>query len=255
MFSGANIKIGYYKKHSSFIYSNPFKRLKLPEHNASLAIENRMHLLKPLDISFKNISPKIYLQQSEIDNAKKLLKSYSIDVLNPLFMIAVLGSSPKKTYPAKYMANLLDLIVSETSNAQLLFNYIPNQLTQAKEIFDLCLPITQKQIVFELYGKNIREFLALTFHCNALIGNEGGAVNMAKAIQVSTFIIFNPSLNKANWFGDSENDKNVAVHLSDYITYGENDKDLAKQNPEVYYSKFKPTFIAPKLTKFLSNIT
>jgi len=254
LFSGAKLKIGYFKKHTSFLYSHPIKRLKQPINNTSLAIENRMLLLEPLDISFKDIAPKIYLQQNEIDQAGKLLHSFSIDIAKPLFMIAVLGSNPKKTYPAEYMAKLLDLIIEETPNAQLLFNYIPKQIDQAKEIFNLCNSATQKQIFIELYGKSIREFIALTYHCNALIGNEGGAVNMAKGIQIPTFIIFNPSLNKANWFGDSENDNNVAVHLSDFVDYKKNDLEFAKQNPETYYQKFKPTFIEPKLNQFLRNL-
>jgi len=254
LFSGAKIKISYYKKHSSFIFTHPIKRLKHPKKNASLAIENRMRLLKPLDIPFKDYFPKIYLQQQEIESAKKILSFHTLEPSSPLFMISVLGSSPKKTYPAKYMANILDLMIHEVPNAQLLFNYIPNQIEAAKEIFNLCSKKTQNQICFKLYGKSIREFVALTFHCNALIGNEGGAVNMAKAIQVPTFIIFNPSLNKANWFGDDENDNNVAVHLSDYIAHQENDLELAKKNPVAYYHKFKPTFISPKLSQFLSNL-
>lgn len=253
-FSGAKLKIGYFKKQTSFLYSHPIIRLKQPINNESLAIENRMRLLEPLEISFKNISPKIYLQQSEIDKSEKLLHSFSVDTTKPLFMIAVLGSHPKKTYPAEYMAKLLDLIVQERPNAQLLFNYIPKQIDQAKEIFNLCNPETQKQIFIDLYGKSIREFIAITFHCNALIGNEGGAVNMAKGIHIPTFIIFNPSLNKANWFGDVEYGNNEAVHLSDYIPYKKNDLELAKQNPELYYQKFKPTFIEPKLSQFLRNL-
>ena len=255
LFSGATVKIGYYKKHSSFIFTHPIKRIKQPKKNASLAIENRMGLLKPLDISFKNLSPKIYLNPNEIESAKKNLQSNNIELANPLFMISVLGSNPKKTYPAKYMASLLDLIIQNIPKAQLLFNYIPNQLDNAKEIFDLCSKKTQDQIFFHLYGKSIREFIALTFHCNALIGNEGGAVNMAKAIQVPTFIIFNPSLNKANWFGEDENDKNVAVHLSDYISYQENDLELAKKNPDTFYQKFNPSLISPKLIQFLNNLS
>ncbi len=254
LFSGATVKIGYYKKHSAFIFTHPIKRIKQPKKNASLAIENRMRLLSPLDIPFKNFSPKIYLNQIEIDNAKKTLLSHSIDLTDPLFMISVLGSNPKKTYPAKYMASLLDVIIQDIPKAQILFNYIPNQLDSAKEIFDLCSKKTQEQIYFNLYGKTIREFIALTFHCNALIGNEGGAVNMAKAIQVPTFIIFNPSLNKANWFGDDETKNNMAVHLSDFITYIDDDYKNAKQNPKLFYLKLKPTFIAPKLTEFLNNL-
>jgi len=200
LFSGASTKIGYYKKLSSFIYSYPIKRLKKPQNNASLAIENRLRLLEPLNISFNNSSPKIFLQQSEIDLAKKLLISFSIDLSKPLYMISVLGSNSKKTYPGDYMVKLLDSIVSEKPDAQLLFNYIPNQFNDAKRIYDLCTKTTQNQIFLDLYGKSLLEFLALTYHCNALIGNEGGAINMAKALQVPTFIIFSPNLNKENWF-------------------------------------------------------
>ncbi|MFT4697267.1 MAG: heptosyltransferase-2 [Flavobacteriaceae bacterium] len=254
LFSGAEIKIGYHKKHTSFIYNKGIKRIKKPEKNTSLAIENRMRLLQPLHIDFENIAPKIYLQESEIAEAKKMLESFQITQSNPLYMISLLGSNPKKTYPAKYMAQLLETIVLEKPNVQLLFNYIPKQLKEAKEIYNLCSKETQDHIYFDLFGKSIRAFLGLTCLCHALIGNEGGAVNMAKALNIPTFIIFNPALNKLNWFGDEESNNNVAVHLADYIEYHEESYNEAKQNPESYYLKFKHTFIVPKLTAFLKDL-
>ena len=253
LFSGAQLKIGYQKKHTSFIYNKGIKRIKKPEQNTSLAIENRMRLLQPLQVDFENITPKIYLQNAEVEQAKKLLDSFQINQSDPLYMISLLGSNPKKTYPAKYMAQLLDTIVKEKPKVQLLFNYIPKQLKEAKEIYNLCAKETQKYIYFELFGKSIREFLALTSLCHALIGNEGGAVNMAKALSIPTFIIFNPALNKQNWFGDEENNNNVAVHIADFIAYQEEDYNKAKENPKSYYLKFKPTFIEPKLIEFLQE--
>tara|TARA_R110000868_G_scaffold8774_6_gene44922 strand:- start:416 stop:1468 length:1053 start_codon:yes stop_codon:yes gene_type:complete len=253
LFSGSKIKIGYHKKHTSFIYNKNIKRLKKPEHSLSLAIENRLRLLIPLQIPFGNFEPKIILNKKEIEQAKKTLESFKVKLKNPLYMISVLGSSPKKTYPAKYMAVLLDYIIQNQPSAQLLFNYIPNQIKAAKAVYSLCSQTTQKQIFFELFGTSIREFLALTSHCNALIGNEGGAVNMAKALKKPTFIIFNPGLNKSNWFGSEENNKNSAVHLSDFIDYKAEDYNEAKQNPNTYYLKFKPKFIEPKLAEFLSK--
>jgi len=253
-FSRAKKRIGYYKNYTSFVYTHNIKRLKKPEHQASLAIENRMKLLESLNIEFQNIQPKIYLTKDEISDAQMTLKENEIDLKKPLYMISVLGSNPKKTYTPQYMAKLLDKMVIEQPEAQILFNYIPNQSKEAQEIFDACSTITQKQIYFSLYGKNLREFLALTSQCHALIGNEGGAVNMAKALGIPTFIIFSPSLNKANWFGETENDQNVAVHLSDYIPYESSDKEKAKRDPTSYYLKFKPTFIEPKLISFLRNV-
>ncbi len=248
-FSGAKIKIGYHKKHTAFVYSKTIKRLLKPQHQFSLAIENRLRLLEPLGIDFEPLSPKIFLTEAERDDAQQTLRNGGIDFSKPVFMISLLGSNPKKTYPLPYMAELLDFIISTIPEAQLLFNYIPNQLLEAKDLYNKCLPITQKSVFFNLYGKNLREFIAFTSNCNALIGNEGGAVNMAKALNIPTFIVFNPALNKANWFGKSEYQKHQAVHLNDYIAY---DLFEAKKNPEEFYLKFKPTFVLPKLKEFLS---
>ena len=77
MFSKAKIKTGFYKSYSSLIYSHPIKRKSKPNYNASLAIENRMLLLEPLEVPFKNIKPKIYLKQREIDDAKIFLESHA----------------------------------------------------------------------------------------------------------------------------------------------------------------------------------
>ena len=82
----------------------------------------------------------------------------------------------------------------------------------AFEIYNLCNKETQKHIKIDLIPGNLREFLAITKHCNALIGNEGGAVNMAKALDIPTFTIFSPWINKNDWncFEDGKN--NISVH-------------------------------------------
>jgi heptosyltransferase-2 len=254
LFSKAKTKIAYHKKHTAFVFSVTIKRLKRPENNSSLAIENRMRLIEPLGVSFKNFSPNIYLKDQEILIAKLYLEDSKINLDKPLFMISVLGSNPIKTYPARYMSKLLDHIVETNTNAQLLFNYIPKQKEEAKTVFDSCLPKTQKHIFFDVFGKSLREFLAITSHCNALIGNEGGANNMAKALNIATFTIFSPYLNKQNWFGENENTKHVAVHLSDFVSYNNTDLKKAKKQPKPYYLKFKPEFIIPKLKPFINQL-
>ncbi len=248
-FSGANITIGYKKKHTSFLYSHPITRLKKPNHQCSLAIENRLRLVKPLGFDFEPLSPRIFLSETEKQSAKEKLTRGGIDFSKPLFMISLLGSNKKKTYPLPYMAKLLDYIIEQIPESQLLFNYIPNQLPEAKEIYNDCLPATQQAVFFDLYGKNLREFLAFTSLSDALIGNEGGAVNMAKALEIPTFIIFNPGLNKENWFGNTESYIHQAVHLKDFINYSISE---AKKDPLSYYLKFKPTFVFPKLQAFLA---
>lgn len=251
LFSGAHVKISYHKKEKTFLYTHNIHRLNSPQRNASLAVENRMRLLEPLGVEFMDLQPKIYLEAQEKNHALQLLKDSGINIEDPLYMISVLGSSPEKSYPSSYMAALLDFIVENSPSAQIIFNYSPSQKDIAETILKTTLPQTQKNIFFQVYASNLRELLAITSWCNAVIGNEGGLINMAKALAVPTFIIFSPYLDKKNWFGAKESKRHTAVHLSDFLPYGEKDWQEAKKYPELWYSKFKPSFLEPLLLKFL----
>jgi heptosyltransferase-2 len=254
-FSGAKMRIGYQKNYTSFLYTHTFQRLKKPEHDASLALENRLKLLKPLGIDFDFITPKIYLTPEEVSTARNSLDKSGLNLELPLVMVSILGSNPKKTYPGSFMAELLDFCVEKKQGIQFLFNYIPNQKTEVKAIYKQLNPVTQNQVFFDIFGKSLREYMALTARCTAVFGNEGGANNIAKALEIPTFSIFSPNLTKVNWFGKSEEKKHTAVHLADYMDFNKNDKKAAVENPELYYAKFKPELIKPELERFLSEVS
>lgn len=250
LFSGAKTKISYHKYYTTLLYHHNIKREKSHHGKTGLAIVNRMQLLAPLSIETKFIKPKIYLTEKEISNSKHFLEDHQIDFNRPLYMISVLGSGVKKTYPFNYMAEVIDTLVEETSG-QLLFNYIPKQETEARSVFNLCKPKTQKNISFNVFGKSLREFLAITHHCDAVIGNEGGAINMAKALDVKTFAIFSPWIDKATW-SLFENDDNVGVHLKDFKPELYTKPEKAYRNEALaLYQKFKPQFFTSKLKAFL----
>lgn len=253
--SGAGIKISKYKWYSSFIYTNTYKEENIAKTKAGLAIENRLKLLEPLlQINQQFIKPKIYLTEQEHENSRQFLITNKIELNKRIFMINVLGSDSFKTYPLPYMAKIIDKIVEETQ-AQILFNYIPNQEPDALKVFNLCNVYTQKHVYFNIFGNNLREFLAITTHCNALIGNEGGAVNMAKALNIATFTIFSPWILKEAWnmFEDGKN--HMSVHLKDENTElyeGKLLKDIKKKASE-FYNLFLPDLIIPKLRAFLKT--
>ena len=254
-FSGAPLRISAHKWYTSAAYTQTFKPKSELETNAGFAIENRMHLLRGISPDFPvEIKPKIYLTEEEKAAAKRLLLAEDVTEEKPLIMCGILGSSREKTYPLPYMAKILDHIVNRT-NAQLLFNYIPKQVEEAGELYDLCASETRKSIFFDIFGKNLREFLALTFHCDALIGNEGGAVNMAKALDVPTFSIFSPQINKADW-SIYEDEKNASVHLVDYRPglFGDLSKKNISERAGEFYETFKPELIFPELERFLKKI-
>jgi len=253
-FSKAKISISYKKRHSSIFYTHTITRNRISINEVSLAIENRMKLLSPLNIPFTHITPKIYLTETEKQQAKDYLETNNLDFSYPIFMISVLGSSKNKTYPAPYMAKILDYIVANNFKVQLLFNYIPLQKQEACEIYNLCCEQTKNSIKFEVFSEDLRQFMAITSYCKAIIGNEGGAIQMAKAVGVASFAIFCPFINIENWFGNLENGKHIAVHIKDYITFSKKDFKKAKKHPLQFYHPFKPELIFPKLKQFLVSL-
>lgn len=252
--SGAKQRISYYKNYTSFIYTQTYKNKKTPQTTAGLAIENRLLLLEKLKLEINPLpKPKIHLTEQEKSVTANFLIKNGIDLNKSLCMISVLGSGTNKTYPFAYMAELIDHIV-ENTDTRILFNYIPKQQQEALEIYNLCKPSTQKNIFFNVYGKNLREFITITHFCNAVIGNEGGAINMAKALNVPTFTVFSPWVKKETWAMFENGKTNISVHLKDFkpeLFTNKTTKDLkpAWQN---LYDSFTPNLVKASLSKFLN---
>ncbi len=254
--SKAKTKISKYKHYTAFIYSHTYRNETIAKTNAGLAIENRMQLLEPLNIdTSKIVKPKIFLTNSEKTEAKRFLEANHLHLEKPLFMIGVLGSGINKTYPFGYMAKIIDCIVNEHPKSQILFNYIPKQIEDAKAIFTLCQPKTQKQIYFNVFGKSLRNFLALTSHCDALIGNEGGAINMAKALNTPTFTIFSPWIEKEAWNMFDDDKLHTSIHLKDInpeIYTGKTAKQMKKKSLDLY-NIFSADVIIPRLKAYIKQ--
>ena len=214
-FSGAKKTITFDKIYSKLLYTHPIKRNQTSFSNATKAIEHRMRLLSPLGIDFKVIKPKIFITENEISTAKSKLEKAGISLSKPLVMISAIGSNDSKTYPIAYMAKVIDTITNE-NDIQILFNYFPFQKEEARQLYLLCTPETQAKINFDFYEDNLRDFLAITSLCKALIGNEGGATNMAKALNIPTFTIFSPLVIKNDWNMFEDGKQNISVHVKDF---------------------------------------
>jgi heptosyltransferase-2 len=191
--------------------------------------------------------------EAETAFAKAQLKKHQISNKKPLYMIGILGSSEDKTYPLSALAKVLDALILKT-NSQLLFNYMPKQVDDVATLYGLCQPKTQENIKVALYGKSLREFMALTQECDALIGNEGGAVNMAKALNIPTFAIFSPWIRKAAW-ALYENEQNMAVHLQDIQPELYKDTPLKTLKKEVdrHYKALDSGHVIAQLDLFLQK--
>lgn len=251
-FSGAKNRIGTYKWYTQMFLTQTV----VPDTKGNGTANAFRVLLAETAIGKKTplIYPKIYLSETEIAIAKKQVE-HSLDTTKPLFMISVLGSKESKSLPKKYMAELLNTIAA-AKDCQLVFNYMPNQQVEAKEIYDLCTVATQQKIVFDFYAKGLRGFLAVLSQCDALIGNEGGATNMAKALSIPTFTIYAPWINRTSWNIFEETGWHEVVHLSDYFEAmykNKHPKNFKKKALE-WYDKLKPELFKVKIEDFIKKI-
>jgi len=254
-FSKAPIRIAYSKWYSKFLYTHNIPILsRLPESSAT-TIDDRLALLDPLikEKPDKAKSPKIYLTENELKTAENFLKANGISASEKLIMFGILGSGESKTYPLTYMAEIIDSVALQTQ-ATLLFNYIPSQSKEAKLVYSFCKEETKKKICLEVFAPDLRQFLALLSQCECLIGNEGGSINMAKALQVPTFSVFSPWISKRGW-NTYAGEKNIALHVSDYFPedFKVMSKKEIKKNAQVLYKKFIPSLFEKDLVHFLKT--
>ncbi|RXG16833.1 glycosyltransferase family 9 protein [Leeuwenhoekiella aestuarii] len=254
LFSGATKKISYQKSKSDLIYTHSVLRKKKSSSNLGLIIEHRLALLKPLGITDNLIThPKVYVTEDEKNFAEKLFKKHKLKEHLPNVMISAIGSELAKTYPAKYMAQVVEQIV-QTHKVNILFNYLPKQKDIALRIYNSCSTETQKYIYFDLLGNSLREFIAIMNECDLIIGNDGGAINIAKALKKPAFTIFSPWIDKAGWATFEDGNQNSSVHLKDFRTdlfTGISTKEIKKSYQE-FYENFKPNLFENQLNHFLN---
>jgi len=252
--SGAKRKISYKKPYRSFLYTDNVPFAIFPKTNMGLAIERRLSLLKPLDLNIKiDPLPKLFLTEEENRQALSLFDQHHLIRSRKTVMVSLLGSENLKTYPLQYMAAVVEEVAKNDVN--ILFNYFPSQIKDARLVFDSCSKAAQDKIYFDLLGNDLRSFIAIMNNCDLIIGNDGGAINMAKALDKPSFIIFSPWIEKKIWATFEDGIHHVSVHLHEFkpqLFEKYVEKELKIHTPELY-QEFKPELFLSKLRSFLDT--
>lgn len=256
LFSGASKRIGYQNKGLGIAYNHKVPHHNQPKSYYGLAIERRINLFEHL---LQNHTldpfPKLHLLANEQAEMVPVFKAHGIDITTEkVIMISILGSETSKTYPEDYMVQLIDFI-AEHFAVKILFNYTPKQQKEAQSIFNKCREKTKKCILLDLIGKDLRSFIKIMHHCTLIVGNDGGAVNIAKALKKPSFTIFSPWIKKESWSIFDDGVLNKAVHLNDYqpeLFSSKKNKELQVQYKTLYHA-FKPEYFVKELEMFLKT--
>lgn len=253
-FSNAKMTIGN-KSRKKFgnwgYYTHPTEVLKQGTHISGKAIEDRINMLQVAgNFEPADYVPKIFL--SEAEKKEDWLGKYKG---KPVIVLGVLGSTPQKSMPYEYVAEMVDFI-ADNFDAYILFNYSPHQKGEAMKIYEMCR--NKENIILDIYAPSIRDFIKLLSQCDVLVANEGGTVHIAKALNKPTFTIFSPYVNKSHWASFEDGKFHTSVHLLeekpnlfDSFTYEERKK--IEKDPSDLYKQLTPEIILPKLDRFLKN--
>lgn len=254
LLSGAKRRISYKKPGRSFLYTDNVPFATFPKTTMGLAIERRLSLLKPLELNI-NIDPfpKLYVTEKENSDALAIFEKYQVQKNKKIVMISLLGSEKLKTYPLEFMAKVVDEIANY--DVTILFNYFPKQIEDARKIYKACSIETQGKIFFDLLGNDLRSFIAIMNNCDIIIGNDGGAINMAKALNKPSFIIFSPWIEKKIWATFEDGVHHKSVHLSEFkpeLFEGFSESELKIKTPKLY-PYFEPQLFKNDLNTFLKT--
>lgn len=256
LFSGAERRISYKQKGLQIAYNEKIDHLNTSTSSFGLAIDRKIVLFKSL-INKNSIDPypKLFLTDLEKKETLQLFKDFNIDKSkNKVIMFSIFGSEKAKTYPLEYMLNLIEFTAQNT-NCSILFNYTNKQKQDALQLFQLCSSATQKKIQLDLIGTDLRSFIKIMDNCDLIIGNDGGAVNIAKALNKPSFTIFSPWIKKENWSIFEDGKTHIGVHLFDFYPELKKQFELKKLKEEYhnFYLKLKPELFSDKLNTFLNQ--
>ena len=114
---------------------------------------------------------------------------------------------------------------------------------------------TKSKVYFDLIGGDLRNFISLANECDLIVGNDGGAINMSKALGKKSFIIFSPWIDKNVWSTFEDGINHTSVHLKDYFPekLGNLSNRKIKIKVDEFYSIFKFELFQTKLESFLNH--
>lgn len=179
--SGAKMRIGGSFGWRKRTYTHP---IRVGERVTSVAFHLRY--LEPLGIHEDRGQPRIFLTDSELEDATDLLESQGIDLSKPIVGLHIGATWPAKVWPERNFARLADL-VTDWLGVQVIVTYGPND----GEYFDEFASSTKSKFVALPPGK-LRRLASVIACCDAFVSNDAAPMHISAAVGTPTIGIFGP---------------------------------------------------------------
>ncbi len=193
--SGVKNKIGYKKGARSSVYTHQIEI----ENNLESAISQYYKTLMPLGIEPNNYETKIYLSDSEKEEAKRYLHWQGIELTKPIITIHPGATWKNKCWLPENFSALIDLLSAKT-DSEIIISPGPND----SELIN--------SIVNNSFGKvkilpllPIRQLAGILSICKVFVSNDCGPMHIGVAVGTPTIGIFGPEPPEI-WFPYSEKD-------------------------------------------------
>lgn len=239
--SGAKYRIGRYSKHRGFTYTH---KIKEPTEFKN-EVEKGLRLVEPLEKEYNikyDTNFRLYITDEEKEKLRKQMIEKRIDFSKPVIALSATARVDSKIYPMDSMVKTIELILEKNKDIQFICFGTPDQKEYIEKFYKKLN--YNKNIFTNIETKSVRDLLALLSNCHMYFGNEGGARHMAQGLDIPSFAIFRPGVDKKLWI-PFISEKNNGISVEDIKKDYNNLSEMEKFNlitPERLVEDFYITF-------------
>ena len=192
-------RIGSRKKYGWGILSH---RVDNHAKGTGSRIEQNLMLMNPLaEIAtlHKSTEAPLHVEETHKQAFRKYMEKEGIDFSRPVIMATVTARLEYKVWPMDRMKEILRRII-DYSDAQIIFNFAGKERDMAMRYQSELN--NDPHIFTNIEAKSLPDLCALLSNCDFFFGNEGGPRHMAQSLDVPSYAIFPPNINKCIWLHD-----------------------------------------------------
>ena len=197
---GTPYRIGRKKSYNAFLQNyrlNITKNVDMVQQNLQLL--SPLNKIKPIEL---HSSFRMYVSDEEKQSFRQYMAKQGVDFSKPVILVAVATRIVGKGWNTKRMAQVLSRIV-EKYDAQLIFNFGNDYERRIAEAVKEDMG-NDPRVFTTVEAHNLRELLQMVANCNFFFGNEGGPRHLAHALDVPSFAIFPPHIDKTTWLPQND---------------------------------------------------